>query len=314
MKRIGFVITPGHQVMIFAVLSVFEFANYALGDAYYEMRLISEHGGPIRSSVGTSIETAAFDDSEFDTVIIGGSPTIERITAGEINFLKRAYSRSRRVAGPCTGALALGAAGLLDGRRATTHWAQARNLQAKYPKAQVEEDCIYIVDGPIWTSAGMTAAIDMALAMVEADLGAEIARTIARHLIVYHRRAGGQAQFSTLLDLDAKSDRIQTALDYAKRNLKSRLSVEDLADAARLSPRQFSRAFRSETRESPAKAVERLRVEMARMMLADTRLSIDEIAIETGLLDRNRLRRAFLRTVGQPPQTIRRNARLDMVA
>ncbi|MGH6858782.1 MAG: GlxA family transcriptional regulator, partial [Phyllobacterium sp.] len=163
----------------------------------------------------------------------------------------------------------------------------------------------------VWTSAGMTAGIDLALAMVEKDLGAEIARTVARNLVVYHRRAGGQSQFSALLDLEPKSDRIQKALDHAKRNLRSALSVDELAGAANLSPRQFSRAFRAETGQSPAKAVENLRVETARLLMEQGRLPMDLIAIETGFADRERMRRAFLRAFGLPPQAVRRNARME---
>jgi transcriptional regulator GlxA family with amidase domain len=144
----------------------------------------------------------------------------------------------------------LAEAGLLDGRRATTHWHRARELQAQFAKVKVEEDRIFIIDGPVWASAGMTAGIDLALAMIEKDLGADVARTVARQLVVYHRRAGGQSQFSTLLELEPKSDRIQSALAYAKRNLTSKLTVKQLANAAHLSPRQFSRAFRAETGQS----------------------------------------------------------------
>jgi len=132
---------------------------------------------------------------------------------------------------------------------------------------KVEEDRIFIIDGPVWTSAGMTAGIDLALAMIEKDLGADVARAVARKLVVYHRRAGGQSQFSALLELEPKSDRIQSALAYAKRNLDKPLTVGQLAEAAHLSPRQFSRAFRAETGQSPAKAVENLRVEAARLMM-----------------------------------------------
>jgi transcriptional regulator GlxA family with amidase domain len=134
---------------------------------------------------------------------------------------------------------------------------------------------------------------------------------VARKLVVYHRRGGGQSQFSALLELEAKSDRVQSALDYARRNLRTPLSVEQLAEAARLSPRQFSRAFRAETGQSPAKAVETLRVETARMMMEQGRHSMDVIAAETGFADRERMRRAFLRAFGQPPQAIRRNARSE---
>jgi len=216
---------------------------------------------------------------------------------------------SRRVAAPCTGAFVLAEAGILDGRRATTHWMFARDLQTRFPKLKVEEDRIYIIDGPVWTSAGMSASIDLALAMVEKDLGPDAARAIARKLVVYHRRAGGQSQFSALLELEPKSDRIQKALDYAGKNLQNILSVDELAEAAGLSPRQFSRAFRSETGQSPARAVENLRVEAARVLMEQGRHSMDVIANETGFADRERMRRAFLRIVGQPPQAIRRNSR-----
>ena len=204
----------------------------------------------------------------------------------------------------------LAEAGILDGRRVTTHWAFARELQARFPKVKVDEDRIFIVDGTVWTSAGMTAGIDLALAMVEKDLGTEVARAVAKKMVVYHRRAGGQSQFSMLLELEPKSDRIQSALSYARRNLQTPLSVEQLAEVANLSPRQFSRAFRAETGQSPAKAVENLRVEAARLLMEQGQLPIDIVARETGFSDRERMRRAFLRAFGQPPQAIRRAARI----
>jgi transcriptional regulator GlxA family with amidase domain len=179
---------------------------------------------------------------------------------------------------------------------------------------KVEEDRIFIIDGPVWTSAGMTAGIDLALAMIEKDLGADVARAVARRLVVYHRRAGGQSQFSALLELEPKSDRIQSALAYAKRNLHKPLTVGQLAAAAHLSPRQFSRAFRAETGQSPAKAVENLRIEAARLIMERSRHPIDVIARQTGFADRDRMRRAFLRAFGQPPQVIRRNARAQATA
>ena len=161
-----------------------------------------------------------------------------------------------------------------------------------------------------WTSAGMTAGVDLALAMIEKDLGADIARMVAKKLVVYHRRAGGQSQYSALLELEPKSDRIQMALAYARRNLHTPLSVEQLADAAHLSPRQFSRTFRAETGQSPAKAVEHLRVEAARLMMEQGRHPIEIVARETGFADRERMRRAFLRAFGQPPQAMRRHAQV----
>jgi transcriptional regulator GlxA family with amidase domain len=312
--RIGFIVLPGFQVMSVAALSVFEFANKEMSESVYDVRLLSETGGSILSSIGAGVATEPFDDTNFDTLIVGGSAVIGSVTPGVIAFLRQGLGRCRRVAATCAGAFVLAEAGLLDGRRATTHWNRARELQARFPEVKVEEDHIFIIDGPVWTSAGMTAGIDLALAMVEKDLGADVARAVARMLVVYHRRAGGQSQFSALLELEPKSDRIQTALAYAKRNLDASLTVGRLAAAVNLSPRQFSRAFRAETGQSPAKAVEHLRVEAARLMMEQSRHPIDVIARQTGFADRDRMRRAFLRTLGQPPQVIRRNARARATA
>jgi transcriptional regulator GlxA family with amidase domain len=307
--KIGFVVFPNFQVMGIAAITVFEVANLVVGEDAYGVTLLSEAGGLIRSSAGFCVETEAFGKTKFDTVMIGASAQIEPMTPGLLAFVKRSVRTSRRVAAPCTGAFVLAEAGVLNGKRATTHWLFARDLQARFPDLRVEEDRIYIVDGSVWTSAGMTASIDLALAMVEKDHGQEVARAVARKLVIYHRRAGGQSQFSTLLELEPKSDRIQRAIDYANRNLQRALSVEDLAQAAGLSPRQFSRAFKEETGQSPAKAVENLRVEAARLLMEQGRHSMDVIADETGFGDRERMRRSFLRTLGQPPQTIRRNSR-----
>jgi transcriptional regulator GlxA family with amidase domain len=229
-------------------------------------------------------------------------------------FVKRALKTSRRVAAPCTGAFVLAEAGVLDGRRATTHWRFAGDLKRRFPKVAVEEDQIFIVDGSIWTSAGMAATIDMALAMIEKDHGKDVSRTVARKLVVYHRRAGGQSQLSALLELEPKSDRIQKAIDYANANLRNALSVEELAEVANLSPRQFSRAFTAETGQSPGKAIEHLRVEAARLMIEQGRHSMDVIANEVGFFDRDRMRHAFLRILGQPPQAIRRVGKESRVA
>jgi transcriptional regulator GlxA family with amidase domain len=314
MQRIGFTVSPGFQTMSLAVVSVFEFANMEVGKPVYDVHLLSENGGPVRTSMGMSITAEPFDDTNFDTLIVSGTTEIEPSTPGLIRFVQQALGRYRRVAATCTGAFILAEAGVLDGRRATTHWYHARDLQARFPKVKVEEDRIFIVDGPVWTSAGMTAGIDLALAMVEKDLGADVARAVARKLVVYHRRAGGQSQFSALLELEPKSDRIQNALAYAKRSLDQPLTVRQLAEAAHLSPRQFSRAFHAETGQSPAKAVENLRVEAARLMMEQSRHPIDLIARQTGFVDRDRMRRAFLRAFGQPPQVIRRNARIEATA
>jgi transcriptional regulator GlxA family with amidase domain len=202
----------------------------------------------------------------------------------------------------------LAEAGVLNGRRATTHWAFARELKTRFPEVYVEEDRIFMVDESVWTSAGMTAANDLALAMVERDHGADLARSVARKMVVDQRRAGGQSQFSALLDLEPKTDRIQKAVTYARVNLKKDLSVKALAVIAGLSPRQFSRAFHEETSQSPAKAIEQLRVEAARLMLEEGRLPIEVIADEVGFGDRERMRRSFVRNMGRPPTSVRRDA------
>jgi transcriptional regulator GlxA family with amidase domain len=309
MHTIGFVVFPNFYLMGFAAITAFELANVVLGEPTYEVTLLSEEGGLVLSSAGIRVETQPFSDAALDTVMLGSGVEIDIVSDALTAFVKRALITSRRIVAPCTGAFILAAAGVLDGRRATTHWRFARDLQRRFPTIAVEEDQIFIVDGPIWTSAGMTATIDMALAMIEKDHGQDVSRAVARKLVVYHRRAGGQSQFSTLLDLDPKSDRIQKAIDHANANLRNALTVEELAEVAGLSPRQFSRAFSAETGQSPAKAVEHLRVEAARLLLEKGRLSLDVIADEVGFSDRERMRRAFLRTIGQPPQAVRRLSR-----
>ncbi|MFS8049429.1 GlxA family transcriptional regulator [Rhizobium sp. BR 314] len=311
MQQVAFLLFPGFQIMSLAAVSAFEFANLELNEKVYDIHFLSETGGPITNSLGIIIDTEVIDTPDFDTLIVAGAVDIKLPTKGEADFIRAALQATRRLASICTGAFLLAEAGILDGRRATTHWYLARELRNRYPRIKTEEDRIYIIDGPVWTSAGMTAGVDLALAMVEKDHGQEIARAVARKLVVYHRRAGGQSQFSTLLELEPKSDRIQSALDHARSNLKSTLSVEELADVAHLSPRQFSRAFRAETGQSPAKAVENLRLEAARLMMEQGRHPIDVVARETGFADRERMRRAFVRAFGQPPQAIRRLAQLE---
>jgi transcriptional regulator GlxA family with amidase domain len=278
MRKVGFIVFPAFSPINFAATSVFETANWKLGKPEYQVTLLSEHGGPVATSLGSQIQTVSFKRRTFDTVIVAGGLESPVATPGLVKYLQSAIHRSRRIASICMGALILAEAGLLDGRRATTHWNAAREMKRRYPRIAVEEDRIFIADGTVWTSAGMSAGIDLALAMVEDDLGVEIARVVTKILVVYHRRAGGQSQFSTLLDLDAQSDRTQTALTYAKKNLSSPLSVAGLAKAAFLSPRQFSRVFREETARSPAEAIERLRVESARLMMEGGRFSAEEIA------------------------------------
>jgi len=309
MRRIGFIAFPNFQVLSLSTLSVFECANMLSKEPLYKLHILSETGGPIRTSMGLTLETEAFDEAEFDTLIVLGTlvdkPTF---SPGLVEYVKNAPRKARRVASICTGALVLAEAGLLDDRRATTHWAYARDFRERFPKVKLEEDRIFIIDDSIWTSAGCTACIDLAVAMVEKDAGKELARSVARDLVLYHRRPGGQTQHSALLELEPKSDRIQSALEYARCNLHAPLTVEQLAKAAHLSPRQFSRAFQEETGQSPAKAVENLRIEVAKLMLEDSRHSIDLIARQAGFGSRDRMRRAFVRRFGQAPLEIRRNA------
>jgi transcriptional regulator GlxA family with amidase domain len=307
--RLGYIVFPGFQMMGFAGMSAFEYANATLEKPWYDVRLLSENGGTIASSLGMRIETESFAVGNFDTIVVGGGPGPVVATPGLIAYVRQALRASRRVASICTGAFVLADAGALAGRRATTHWAHTRELRRRFPDIKVEEDRIFVTDGPVWTSAGLTAGIDLAVGMVEHDLGTDVARRVAKILVMHHRRAGGQSQHSALLDLEAKSDRIQSALVYAKRHLQTPLAVEQLAAEVNLSPRQFSRAFRAETGQSPAKAVETLRVEAARVMLEQGRHSIEAVADETGFADRERMRRAFLRAFGQPPQAMRRAAR-----
>lgn len=306
MHTIGLIVYANFQPLALAVGTVFEYANVERGERTYDFKVVSEWGGPVMSSQGFAVDTAPLRDAAYDTVIVAGDNDAGLPSAPLLDFLRDAPNRSRRVASICTGAFALAAAGLLDGRRATTHWHHARLLRERHPGVRLDDDRIYVVDGPIWTSAGMSAGVDLALALVENDFGAATARAVARKMVVYQRRGGGQSQFSVLLELDPKSDRIQTALAYAREHLRSGLSIESLAAAARLSPRQFSRVFREETGQTPAKAIERLRVEAARVMMETSRHPIEVIARETGFGDRERMRQAFLRAFGQSPQAIRR--------
>jgi transcriptional regulator GlxA family with amidase domain len=309
MLRVGLLVPPSFANLSFAPLSVFEAANMMLGEPYYEPHIVSVSGGPVPNSFGMAMQTERADDIALDTLLIGSPPDSRIPPADVVEFLQNTYGKTRRIASICVGAFILGEAGLLDGRRSTTHWLFGKELQLRFPKTRVEIDRIFVGDGPIWSSAGMTAGIDLALHLVERDVGAEKAREAARAMVVHHRRAGGQSQHSALLDIDAKSDRVQDAMQYARRNLSKPLSVEKLAVAACLSPRQFSRVFHLETGMSPAKAVENLRLEAARLMREQGRLPVETIARSNGFGDRERMRRSFLRTFGQTPQSIRNASR-----
>ncbi|SAK65356.1 AraC family transcriptional regulator [Caballeronia arationis] len=312
MHRVGYLLSDGFQVMALASQAVFEYANLVLQESFYRVESYSVAGGEVCSSLGMSVSTRPLSArASIDTWIAVGvnTPFTSPTPAEVLVFLRKAAMRARRIAGICTGGFVLAEAGLLANRRATTHWAYAREMTSRYPDIRVEEDRIYIVDGPIWTSAGMTAGLDLALGMVEKDHGEEVARSVAHKLVMHQRRSGGQSQHSEMLDLAPKSDRIQDALIYARKNLSRPLPVEELASAAHLSPRQFSRVFAVETGQSPAKAIEGLRLEAARLMIEKSRHSLEVIAKETGFRDRRHMREAFMRGFGLPPQEVRREAR-----
>lgn len=309
MKHIGFVVRSRFQVMSLAALPAFELANVVLGAPYYQVTVLSEDGGMVPSSFGLVIASQAFDDTPFDTLVVSGGIEIEPTSPGLRRFLSQSISTTRRIASICTGAFALAEAGLMDGRRATTHWHEIPVFKRMFPKVKIEEDRIFVADGPIWSSAGMSTGIDLALALIENDIGETATKAVAKLLVLYHRRLGGQMQFSALLDMQPKTDRIQNVLAYARQNLAANLSVDRLAEVAALSPRQFSRAFIAEIGRSPAKAIETMRVEEARRMMEDGRLPVETVAAQTGLGDRDRMRQAFIRAYGQTPQAIRRNAR-----
>jgi transcriptional regulator GlxA family with amidase domain len=302
-------------MMSLAALTVFEVANMPPRGPCYDVHVLSEHGGPVESSGGMTLNTEAFGDPAFDTIIVGSITEMKMPSsdAAVVAFVKEAAKASRRVASICSGAFVLAEAGLLDGRRATLHWAHASEFRARFPNVVTDEDRIFVNDGSTWTSAGMTAGIDLALALLDNDLGPDVAKLVARLLVMNQRRLGGQKQHSALLDMTPKSDRIESVLAHIRRNLRNPLTIEELADVANLSPRQFSRAFVAETGQSPAKAVEQLRLEAARFMIEQGRHTINVVAQETGFVDRERMRRAFVRSFGVPADVMRRIARRESV-
>jgi transcriptional regulator GlxA family with amidase domain len=263
----------------------------------------------VTNSLGMTIAAASVDEAVPDTLMVVGGRLDPPLPADTLGRLAETASRTRRVASVCVGAFTLAAAGLLDGRRATTHWRYAARLQREYPSVRVEADRIFCRDGNVWTSAGITAGIDLALALVEEDHGFAIAKGVAQHLVVYHRRHGGQSQFAASIDLAPKNDRIAAALGYARDHIAEALTVERLAGSAGMSLRQFTPAFRAQTGTTPARVVERLRTDLARGRIETTGEPVERIAEAVGFGDAENMRRAFIRLYGQPPQSIRRATR-----
>ncbi|HEY8616421.1 GlxA family transcriptional regulator [Phenylobacterium sp.] len=310
-RRIAVVIFPGFQLLDAAgPIAAFEIAERYVPGAY-ELWVLSAEGGEVESSSGVSLASDALDERPYDTIMIAGGdgtrslPELRRIVA----WLRRRAPSVRRLASICSGAYLLAEAGLLDGRRATTHWGRSDDFARRYPKVRLDADRIYVRDGEVWSSAGITAGIDLALALIEDDLGAGPARRTAQQLVVHQRRPGGQSQFSALLDSGGVNGRFAELMDWIREHLEEPLTVERLAGQAAMSPRNFARAFRAETGMTPAKAVERLRLEAARARVEGGREPIERVAEASGFSDPERMRRAFLRAYGQPPQALRRAAR-----
>ncbi|CCD99390.1 GlxA family transcriptional regulator [Bradyrhizobium sp. STM 3809] len=309
---IGVLIFPDFQLLDAAgPISVFEIAaRYA--SAAPMIRVVAASPGPVRSSSGAEMLARKFGPvSALSTLLIAGGDGVEAASrnACTLNFVQKVARRGTRVASVCSGAFVLAEAGLLDGRRATTHWQRTRQFLRAYPNVKLEPDSIYVRDGQIWTSAGITAGIDLALAMVAEDHGEQIAQKTARQLVLYHRRSGGQSQFSSLLELKAPSGRFADLLTWAREHLDAPLSVDDLAERAGMSTRHFTRAFVAETGTTPSKAIERLRLEVARDRVQASHQPIELVAAAAGFRDPERMRRAFIRAFGQPPQALRRAAR-----
>jgi len=308
-RTIGVLIFPDFQVLDAAgPIGAFEIAARHAPGAY-RLRLLSMQGGEVFSSAGVAMMTQAADDAALDTVLAVGGEGTPAQDLRTLAWLQAAAGRARRTASVCSGAYLLAAAGLLDGRRATTHWNRSADFARRFPKVRLEPDRIFVRDGEVWTSAGITAGIDLALAMIGDDLGEDVARATAQQLVVYHRRPGGQSQFSALVEMGGGGGRFARLLDWMRGRLAEPLGVQRLADEAAMSPRNFARAFAAETGMTPARAVERLRLETARERVEASAEPIDAVARQTGFGDPERMRRAFIRAFGQPPQALRRAAR-----
>lgn len=309
-RTIAVLVYPGFQLLDAAgPLAAFEVANAAMPSAY-RLKVIACESGPVRSSCGASIVAEPLTKAPLDTLIVsGGCGKAEAaVSKRTLAYIKNTERRARRTASVCTGAFILAAAGLLNGKRASTHWAHVDEFKRAYPDVRVEPDQIFIRDGNIWTSAGITAGIDLSLALIADDLGEAITKRVAQELLVYWRRPAGQSQFSALLNIDHPG-RFSPVLSWVRERLHEPLSVDRLADRVAMSPRNFARGFSAETGFTPAKAIERLRLEVARERIESGNEPLDKIASRTGFRDADRMRRAFIRAFGQTPQVLRRIAK-----
>ncbi|MDT0608927.1 GlxA family transcriptional regulator [Streptomyces lancefieldiae] len=278
----------------------------------YRIRTASLDGAPVRTSSGLSVvpDGALTDAADPDTLIVPGGRGTRRPHPRLTAWLRGHGPRARRLVSVCTGAVLLARAGLLDGRRATTHWAYCDRLARDHPAVDVDPDPIYIRDGHVATSAGVTSGIDLALALVEEDLGRDAALTVARHLVVFLRRPGNQAQFSAQLAAQtARREPLRELQQWITEHPGADLGVEALAARVSLSPRHFARAFQAETGMTPGRYVDRVRLEHARRLLEDTGDGVEEVSRASGYGTSEAMRRAFVKALGTPPAEYRRRFR-----
>ena len=312
-RTIEIVAFPDVQLLdVTGPLQVFASANemrrVAGQPPYYAIRVVAK-SSPVISSSGLALLAQALSPRKrpIDTLIVAGGAGVHAASQDKrlISWLTGAPRVATRVASVCTGAWALGAAGLLDGKRVVTHWEDCERLARRYPKARVEIDPIFLQDGKVWTSAGVTAGIDMSLAMVEKDIGHAAAIAVARDLVVFLKRPGGQSQFSAALALQQSDSRLDDLHSWIAGHLAEDLSVPALAARARMGERTFLRHYSAAMGRTPARAVESMRVEAARQLLATTRLSIKRIAAQCGFGSEETMRRSILRKVGVTPSEYR---------
>jgi transcriptional regulator GlxA family with amidase domain len=311
-RQVAFLIYPDFQLLDAAgPIAAFEIAARHVAGSY-SLRVVAAAAGLVRSSSGACMQAQPLVRARgIDTLIVaGGDGSRSAMTCMKTRrFIQSCVSRARRTASVCSGSYLLAAAGVLDGKRATTHWSRAADFARKFPQVELDADRIFVKDGPVWTSAGISAGIDLSLAMIEADLGESVARRTAQQLVVYYRRPGGQSQFSALLDMDRSNGRFAALLDHVRSHLAKRHSIADLAEQACMSPRNFSRAFQAETGMTPAKAIEQLRAETARGSIAGSGRSVQDIARVCGFGNAERMRRTFLRLFGAPPSAVKYHGR-----
>lgn len=275
----------------------------------YLLRVVTQGGERVTASAGVALAAGPLTQrgEALDTLLVAGGEGAEAAAEDPllVEWVRERARQARRIASVCTGAFLLAAAGVLDGRRAATHWMYCARLAQRFPAVRVEPDPIFVCDGPVWTSAGVTAGIDLALALVEADLGRSVALAVARYLVVFLKRPGGQAQFSAALALQAADDKFGQLHEWINGHLADDLSLSALADEVGMSERSFSRHYAEATGQTPARAIERLRVEAAQQLLAESRVPIKRIARRCGFGSEETMRRGFLRLLAVTPQDYR---------